>query len=152
MGGYFVDALTSDAADADKNKRISVLEAFNHARTEVARAYEQRGLLATEHALLDDDGDKTGSQTPGQAGKDGKPSTDGRVASIVSFGGAGDDLPSDPKLRALYLERRQLEQQLAQLPLLKGSMDPARYAKELESVGVALAMKTAEIRKAEAAK
>ena len=64
FGGFFVDALTSDAADADKNKRVSVLEAFNYAKAEVARAYEREGLLATEHALLDDNGDKEGSQAP----------------------------------------------------------------------------------------
>ena len=150
FGGYFVEALTSDAADADKNKRISVLEAFTYARTEVARAYEREGLLATEHALLDDDGDKAGSQTPGLAGKDGKISADGKVAAVVSFGVAGDDLPTDPKLRALYLERRDYENRIEALRLLKGSMDPARYTKELESLGVALALKSAEIRKAEA--
>jgi hypothetical protein len=72
FGGYFIDALTSDAADADKNKRISVLEAFNFAKTEVTRAYEREGLLATEHALLDDDGDKEGSATPTTTGSDPK--------------------------------------------------------------------------------
>jgi hypothetical protein len=151
FGGYFVDAITSEAADADKNKRISVLEAFNYAKAEVARAYEREGLLATEHALLDDDGDKEGSQAPGTAGRDGKISTDGKVASILSFGVAGDDLPTDPKLRALHLERRELERRIESLRLLKGSMDPAKYASELESLGVAIALKTGEIRKAEAA-
>lgn len=152
FGGYFVEALTSEAADADKNKRISVLEAFTYARTEVERAYEREGLLATEHALLDDNGDKEGSQAPGTAGRDGKISTDGKVASIVSFGLAGDALPTDPALRALYIERRELERRIESLRLLKDSMEPARYSKELESLGVAIALKTAEIRKAEAAK
>lgn len=151
FGGHFVDALTSEAADADKNKRISVLEAFNYAKGEVARAYEREGLLATEHALLDDDGDKEGSQAPGMAGRDGKISTDGKVASILSFGVAGDDLPTEPKLRALYVERRELERRIEGLRLLKDSMDAARYAKELESLSVAIALKTGEIRKAEAA-
>jgi hypothetical protein len=149
FGGYFVDALTSDAADLDKNKRVSVLEAFNYARTEVARAYEREGLLATEHALLDDDGDKEGSQTPGQADKSGKVSADGKVAGIVSFGLAGDDLPTDPKLRALHLERRDLERRLEGLRLLKDSMPPAKYNAELESLATAIALKTREIRAAE---
>ncbi len=149
FGGYFVDALTSDAADADKNKRISVLEAFNYARSEVARAYEREGLLATEHALLDDDGDKEGSQAPATAGKDGKVSTDGKVASIVSFGLAGDDLPADPKLRALYLERRDLERRVEGLRLLKESMPPAKYQSELETLAMAIALKTREIRAVE---
>ena len=68
FGGFFIDALTSEAADADKNKRVSVLEAFKFAKTEVARAYEREGLLATEHALLDDDGDKEGSADPSATG------------------------------------------------------------------------------------
>src|SRR5687768_15053608 len=117
FGGFFVDALSSETADADKNKRISVLEAFNFARAEVARAYEREGLLATEHALLDDNGDKEGSQTPGMAGRDGKISPDGKIASILSFGVAGDDLPTEPKLRALHLERRELERRIEGLRL-----------------------------------
>ena len=63
FGGYFVDALTSDAADADKNKRVSVLEAFDYARREVATAYERQGIMLIEHALLDDSGDKEGTAT-----------------------------------------------------------------------------------------
>ena len=110
FGGYFVEALTSEAADADKNKRVSVLEAFLFAKAEVAQAYEREGLLATEHALLDDNGDKEGSQDPSPTGKDGK------VAAVLSLGTVGkDDLPTDPKLRALYLERRELERRVEAL-------------------------------------
>ena len=149
FGGFFIDALTSEAADADKNKRVSVLEAFNFAKTEVARAYEREGLLATEHALLDDDGDKEGSSTPTTTGSDPK-NKDGKVAAIVSFGVAGDDgLPSDPKLRALHVERRDLERRVESLRLLKESMDPAKYSSELEKLVTAIAMKTREIRAAE---
>jgi hypothetical protein len=150
FGGYFVDALTSEAADADKNKRVSVLEAFNYAKTEVARAYERAGFLATEHALLDDNGDKEGSQTPGLAGKDGKISPDGKVASVVSFGVAGDaGLPSDPKVRELYLERRDLERRIEAHRLLKEGMPADKYQAELERLATALALKNREIRTAE---
>ena len=149
FGGYFVDALTTDAADADKNKRVSVLEAFNFAKTEVARAYEKQGLLSTEHALLDDNGDKEGSQAPGVADKTGKISPDGKVASILSFGAGGAGLPSDPKLRALYQERLDLERQVENLRLLKDGMPPAKYQAELERLATALANKRAEIRAVE---
>jgi hypothetical protein len=149
FGGFFVDALTSEAADADKNKRVSVLEAFNFAKTEVARAYEREGLLATEHALLDDDGDKEGSATPTNTGSDPK-NRDGKVAAVLSLGVAGDDgLPSDPKLRALHVERRDLERRVESLRLLKESMDPAKYSAELEKLVTAIALKTREIRTAE---
>ena len=153
FGGYFVDALTSEAADADKNKRVSVLEMFNYARAEVARAYEREGFLATEHALLDDNGDKEGSQTPGVAGKDGKISPDGKVAGVVSFGVVGDQsLPADPKLRQLYLDRRELERRIEALRLMKDGMPAAKYQAELESLATALALKAKEIRAAEGAK
>lgn len=153
FGGFFIDALTSDAADADKNKRVSVLEAFNYAKAEVARAYERQGLLSTEHALLDDNGDKEGSETPGGTDRRGKVSTDGKVAGVVSFGVTGDEgLPADPKLRTLYTERRDYERQIEALRLLKDSMDPAKYQAELERLATAIALKTREIRAAEGQK
>ena len=149
FGGFFIDALTSEVADADKNKRVSVLEAFNFSKAEVARAYEKQGLLSTEHALLDDNGDKEGSQAPGVAGKDGKISTDGKVAGILSFGASGAGLPSDPKLRALYEERVALERQMENLRLLKDGMPAAKYTAELERIATALAQKRREIQAAE---
>jgi hypothetical protein len=143
FGGFFVDALTSDVADADKNRRVSILEAFAHAKAEVARAYQREGLLATEHAMLDDNGDKEGTQDPSATAKDG------RVASVVSLGTADGDLPADPKLRALHLERRDMERRVESLRLLKESMEPARYDAELEKLVTAIALKTREIRAAE---
>jgi hypothetical protein len=146
FGGHFVDALTAEAADLDKNRRVSVFEAFQFATAQVARAYEREGLLMTEHAMLDDDGDKEGTQKLSATTKDGK------VASVISLGSIdASGAPSDPKLAALYEERRELERRVENLRLLKDSMDPARYASELESAGTALARKTQEIRAAEAA-
>ena len=145
FGGYFVEAFSSDTADADKNGRISMLEAFQYAKAEVARAYEREGLLATEHAMLDDNGDKNGSQTPAATGADGK------LAAALSLGSAADaaPLPNDPKLRALYLERRDLERRVESLRLLKDSMPPAKYTSELERLVTDLALKTREIRRLE---
>jgi hypothetical protein len=142
FGGFFVDALTSEAADADKNKRVSVLEAFKYAKGEVTRAYEREGLLATEHALLDDNGDKQGSADPQPTAPDGK------VASAVSIGStdAATPLPTDPKLRALVLEQRDLERRVEALRLLKDSMEPAKYQSELERLVTELALKTRELR------
>lgn len=142
FGGYFVDALTGDAADADKNRRISVLEAFEYARREVATAYEREGIMLTEHPLLDDNGDGEGSAQPGRDGKHG------RVAAVMSLGAASsaEPLPADPRLRALHEQRRELERRVEALKLLKDSMDPARYAGELEKVLTELALKTREIK------
>ena len=149
FGGYFVDALTSEAADADKNKHVSVLEAFDFARREVASAYERQGIMLTEHALLDDSGDKEGSAQPAADGKEG------RIAALLSLGSAAQDgagLPADPKLRALYEERRALERRVESLRLMKDSMEPQRYAADLEKAVTDLALKTRQIREAEGRK
>jgi hypothetical protein len=145
FGGYFIDALASDAADADKNKRVSVLEAFNAAKTEVARAYQQRGVMLTERALLEDNGDGEGTMEPTVDSKDGK---DGSVAAVLSMGTPTEalKLPDDPKLRQLHEERRELERRVEAVKLLKGSMDPAKYSAELEKALTDLARKSAEIR------
>jgi hypothetical protein len=148
FGGYFVDALTGEEADADKNRRVSMLEAFQFAKAAVQRAYDKEGLLSTEHAVLDDNGDKAGSADPSTNGPDGK------VASLLAIGSAADAaaLPTDPKLRALVLEQRELEHRVESLRLLKESMDAAKYQSELEKLVTDLALKTREIRSLEGAK
>lgn len=146
FAGHFVDALISEAADLDKNRRVSVLEAFQYAVAEVARSYEREGLLVTEHALIDDNGDKQGTQKLEAASKDGK------MASTVALGSLdAGSTPSDPKLAKLFEERRALERQIEDLRLLKDSMDAAKYAAELERRALALARKLQEIRAVEAA-
>src|SRR5262249_39588617 len=71
---YFIKALSDPAADIDKNGRVSVWEAFVAASMDVRRYFTQRGQLATERALLDDNGDGQGRE----AGGDG---VDGSTAS-----------------------------------------------------------------------
>ena len=141
FGGYFVDALAGMDADSDKNRRISVLEAFTYATREVATAYQREGIMSTEHALLNDSGGE-GIPNPTADGKQGK------VAAVLALGSiaASDPLPADPKLRALYLERRDLERRIEALKLLKGSMPAERYEGELEKLATDLALKTRQIR------
>ena len=144
FGGYFVDAFAGSDADADKNRRITVLEAFTYAKREVTTAYQREGIMLTEHALLNDSGGE-GIADPTPDGKQGK------VAALLSLGStaANDPLPTDPKLRALYLERRDLERRIEALKLLKGSMPAERYAGELEKLATDLALKTRQLREAE---
>jgi Peptidase C13 family len=148
FGGYFIDALFSDSADADKNRRISVLEAFDAAKLGVARAYEQEGIMLTEHPLLDDSGDGKGATDPKADGKVG------RIAAILSLGTpqSAEAMPADPKMRALYDERRDLERRVEGLKLMKNGMEPARYASELEKLLTELAVKSKEIRDLEGKK
>jgi hypothetical protein len=144
FGGYFVDALAGTEADADRNRRISVLEAFTWAKREVANAYERQGIMRTENALLSDSGGE-GSPDPKPDGKEGK------IAAVLSLGTAEatDPLPADPKLRALYEERRELERRVEALKLMKGAMPADQYASQLEKLLTDLALKTKQIREAE---
>jgi hypothetical protein len=144
FGGPFVEAFTAEAADGDHDGKVSILEAFDYARRAVAAAYQREGLLPTEHSLLDDNGDREGSLEPGRQAKDGM------SAAVFSLGSMRPQaLPADAKLRALYLERQELERRIDALKLLKSGMDPEKYASELEKIATELALKTRQIREAE---
>jgi hypothetical protein len=64
FGGYFSKVIGGmPEADIDQDKQVSVLEAFLHASKQVAQFYETEERLATEHALLDDNGDGVGTRS-----------------------------------------------------------------------------------------
>ena len=52
-------------------------------------------------------------------------------------------------MRALYLERQQIERRIESLKLLKSGMEPEKYAAELERLATELALKSRQIRDAE---
>jgi len=144
FGGPFVEAFTTESADADRDGKVSILEAFDYARKMVASSFQREGFLPTEHSLLDDNGDKEGTLEPSREAKDG------RNAAVLSIGSMKQvALPADAKLRALYLERQELERRIDSLKLLKSGMDPEKYAAELEKLATDLALKTRQIREAE---
>lgn len=140
---YFVRALAEDVADVDKDQRVSVLEAFEYARTEVAREYESESKLLTEHAVLDDNGDGVGSA---QLYPDGD---DGSLAARTYLGsGSRPDVVAadDPVLRDLYVRRDSLEARLAELRLQKEELESAVYEERLEDILLTLAETSFAIR------
>jgi hypothetical protein len=139
FGSRFAHGLASLEADADKDGRVSVLEAFGYAQREVAAAYQSDNRLQTEHAQLDDDGDGRGTATPGADG-----TTDGALARRVTFGRAA--AVSDPRVATLLTERRDLETQVEALRRRKDTMADAAYLAELERLLVAIAERTQAIR------
>ena len=147
FGGPFVEAFGTESADSDRDGKVSILEAFEHARRAVAASYQREGLLPTEHAMLDDNGDKEGSVEPGRQAKDGQ------SAAVLAIGSLRRQAaPANEKLRALYAERDAIERRIESLKLLKSGMDPAKYAAELEKLATDLALKSREIRAAEGGK
>lgn len=120
----FVRGLTTGEADADKDGRISVFEAFDYARKEVARQYETQTKLLTEHAMV----------------------SDTTLARTIAFGGASAS--KDPRIIALVAERQQLESQVAALRARKATTDSTTYERDLERLLLQLAEKTRAIRAA----
>ena len=150
FGGYFVRAFDEGESEADQNKdrRISILEAFTYARQKVEQEYEADGKLLTEHALLDDNGDGEGTPQPDPLVGDG-------MFARTLFFSSGETtvaelaFPDDPELRRLYDERTALEERVEALQLLKGGTDAERYEQELETLLVELALKSRAIREIE---
>jgi hypothetical protein len=126
---------------------VSLLEAFAYARAEVARDYERRNALLTEHALLDDDGDGLGTLEPGVEGGDGARA--GLFFLDPGPGRVAGDAPADSVLRGLLEEQRRLEAEIAALRARRGTMAEAEYVSELERLLLALARTGRAIRERE---
>jgi hypothetical protein len=63
FGEYFAEAVGGlPEADLDQDKQVTLLEAFRHASKATATFYDNDGRLATEHALLEDNGDGVGTR------------------------------------------------------------------------------------------
>jgi len=135
---YFVEAFTTEAADRNRDGRVSVAEAFEYARSRVAQAYQQKGILLTEHAALED------GHGGGFAETLFLQSPRARAAAAAAT--------ADPALRTLIEQKQALEDEVAALKLRKASMDPAEYDRSLEKLVTELALKTRAIQQLEGKK
>lgn len=146
FGKYFVEAYAGGDADADKNERVSVLEAFNYARRQVDRYYEEEKILKTEHAILDDDGDGEGVHDPGEdEGDIAGTSYIMAVSGVAADGFTAEDVAANPELAGLLEKRLVLEGRVEALRLQKDSMPEELYLQELEALLVELALVTAQV-------
>ncbi len=142
FGGYFIEAFSGETADLDKDGRVSLWEAFEFARTEFTREYATSNRIATEHAVLDDNGDGEGSSELVDA-------VDGALARTMFLAVdptlAAARATDDPELRALFEQRAELERHLEELRALRGQIDQDRYDNDLEELLVELALLNREI-------
>jgi hypothetical protein len=129
---YFIKALGDEQADLDKNGRISIWEAFSAAAGAVRRHYQQRGQLATERPLLDDNGDGRGRDAT-EAGDDG--STASRTYLDEQVAGAA---PTDEVLLDLLQKRAVIEGEIEELKVRRSFMQPLEYQKEFERLMIEL--------------
>jgi hypothetical protein len=134
---HFVDAFAEEGADTDKDGRISLLEAFVYADAEVARFYESEGLIRTEHARLEDDGDGEGTGEPGGDVGDGARARRFALGAPVAGLPAGEELGAAQ--RALLTERAELEASLERLRASRETMTDTEYEDRLEELLVRIA-------------
>ncbi len=135
--GPFVEALSTEGADRDRNGRTSVFEAFEFAKQKVAASYEQGGHILTEHATLDD-------------GSEGKFASTQFLAPPRSR--SAEMANASPELKAALAERDALERKVEDLRLKKDSLASDAYEQELERLLTELALKTRAVRELEAKK
>jgi hypothetical protein len=142
FGAQFVAAFATDGADADKNGLVSMLEAFLYARRETGRIYESDNRLLTEHAVLDDNGDRQGSAAPGAEGQDGA------LARTLYLGSAAATRIAASDSAGVRIEReaRELESQINTLRGRKASMKDEEYQSQLEALLVELALRNEALR------
>lgn len=137
---HFAAAWSGEGADTDKDGRVSLLEAFDYARREVAREYERDRRLLTEHAVLDDDGDGVGTAAPDGRGGDGA------LARRFFVSGASRLASGDTAVTRLRAERRELEARLTALRARKDSTEQAAYDRELEALLLEIARNGRDLR------
>jgi hypothetical protein len=141
FGDYLVAAFATGGADRDKDERISMLEAFDYARREVKRSFSGEKRLLTEHALLDDNGDGTGSLDPGEFQGDGALANRIYLQQPPSLAGGASS-----ELLAMLQSKQVLEQSISALKRQRASIPPENYYADLERLLVELALLTRKIR------
>ena len=146
FGGFLAEALDGDAGDANKDGRTSALEAFAFAQREIERYYRQNGLLRTENALLDDDGDGMGSPEP--AGVEASETVDGRLASLLYLGQEAEPATLTAKARELADRRDGIQRRIDELRLQRETLDEEVYLSELQELMVELALVDRELEEA----
>jgi hypothetical protein len=136
----FVQALNAESADLDKNKRVSMWEAFFYASRIVRQHIEKEGLLATELALIEDKGDGVGREAMSTTGEDGT------LATMTYLDAVADAGSTDPALQMLFQKQELLTMQVDELKRKKATMEAAEYDSAWETLMIELATVGAEIR------
>lgn len=142
FGEYLARAIANPEADLDKDGQTSLLEASLLAARQTSQYYKEQGLLATEHPLIDDNGDGLGTPFEWFQGvravktAEGGKSVDGiRAHQMVLVRGEFEQKLA-PAARA---RRDELEEDLGALRLKKAQLKEDDYYRQLESILVEIA-------------
>ena len=142
FGDYLSAAISDPKADLDKDEQTSLLEAFLLASSRVNEFYASEGRLMTEHALLDDNGDKLGTPADWFQGvratksaKNGATVDGTRAARLHLVRSSREEqLPA-----AVRARRDEIEIELAALRQQKSQIAEDEYLQQIEPLLVELA-------------
>ena len=139
---HFLAGMKGLAADENKDKKISVWEAFKFASAGIERVYKEQTRLQTEHPGLSANGaPQVASNTSEQEAP--------VLARVTSLNADRVATVSDPRLQALLTEKRAIEQRIETLRLDKNLLPEAEYDKRLEDLIVELTRKNQQIQEQE---
>jgi len=132
---YFLDGLQKSASDENKDRKVSVWEAFKFAVDGVERFYKDAGRIATEHPQISDNAAPMTGVVP-QAPV---------MSNLTSFNVDRPVTVADAKLQALLDEQKQIQQKIETLQINKASMLPEDFDKQIEDLILQLAQKTQQV-------
>lgn len=137
FGKYLSESISDLASDVDHDLEVSLLEAFLAATARTERFYREDARLTTEHALLDDNGDRVGTSgdffrgvRPVKAAAKGA-SVDGEVAKRIILHSSPEATQLTPELE---LQRSQIEAELDKLRASKQNLPESDYLNQLEQL------------------
>ncbi len=142
FGGYMAAAVRDLTADLDHDHEVSLLEAFLKASKETEKFYRENSRLTTEHALLDDNSDKTGtganfyvgaiatSSAVGGKALDGK-----RAARVILWSSPQNVILNSDQIA----ERDKIEAEIDKLREQKKQLSEKDYYDQLEKLMLQMA-------------
>ena len=142
FGRFLAGAIADPKSDLDKDGQVSLLEAFLIAARETTEFYKTGGRLATEHALIDDNGDGLGTPADWFRGiratkraRDGAELDGARARQICLIRSAAErQIPV-----AVRARRDRLELQIERLRDAKSRLPEDEYFNQLEKLMLELA-------------
>jgi hypothetical protein len=142
FGQYLAESIADPRGDLDKDGQVSLLEAFLVASNRVAEFYRTQSRLATEHPLIDDNGDRLGTPADWFRGIHAtKRAKDG--AELDGVRAHQHHLILSDREQRMSPERRQhrdqLERSAAELRSKKDHISEDEYYAQLESIMIKLA-------------
>ena len=113
FGEYFVEALSSEDADLNKNNNISIEEAFGYAQRQVEEYFNSRGQLATEHPVI--------------SGNGAAQFTVARINPIVIAS-------ENPRIAELQEQNLNIDKQIESLQLSRTDLSNEEYIQQLQTL------------------